>query len=49
MLDTKELKYFVTVADHGSITKAANILHLTQPTITRTIQNLEDRLGFMLF
>lgn len=49
MLDTKELKYFVTVADHGSITKAANILHLTQPTITRTIQNLEYRLGFKLF
>lgn len=49
MLDTKELLYFIAVAKNNSFTKASNVLHLTQPTITRTIQILEDKLGYQLF
>ncbi len=49
MLDSKELFYFITVAKCNSFTKAANTLHLTQPTITRTIQILENKLGYKLF
>ncbi len=49
MLDTKELLYFLTVAEYSNITKAANAIHLTQPTLTRTIKNLEDKLGYQLF
>lgn len=49
MLDTKELLYFLAAAEYGNITKAANAIHLTQPTLTRTIKNLEDKLGYQLF
>lgn len=49
MLDTKELLYFLAVAEYNNISKAANAIHLTQPTLTRTIKNLEDKLGYQLF
>ncbi len=39
------LKYFLTVAREGSITGAANSLHLTQPTLSRQLQELEKELG----
>lgn len=39
------LKYFLTVAREGSITGAANSLHLTQPTLSRQLQDLEKELG----
>lgn len=38
------LKYFLAVAREGSITGAANSLHLTQPTLTRQLQDLEKEL-----
>ena len=43
------LKYFITVAKEGSITKAANSLHLTQPTLSRQIKEMENELGHQLF
>ena len=39
------LKYFLAVAREGSITAAANSLHLTQPTLTRQLQELEKELN----
>lgn len=39
------MKYFLAVAREGSITGAANSLHLTQPTLTRQLQELEKELG----
>lgn len=48
MLETRVLRYFLTVAREGSITKAANRLHVTQPTLSRQIQDLEERLGVKL-
>lgn len=43
------LKYFLAVAREGSITAAANSLHLTQPTLTRQLQDLEKELKQKLF
>lgn len=42
-------KVFYFVAKYRNITKAAEILSLTQPSVTRTIQNLESQLGCQLF
>ncbi len=43
------MKYFLAVAHEGSITAAANALHLTQPTLTRQMQDLEYELKQKLF
>lgn len=43
-MELRVLKYFLAVAREGSITGAANSLHLTQPTLTRQLQELEKEL-----
>ena len=43
------MKYFLAVAREGNITAAANALHLTQPTLTRQLQDLEYELKQKLF
>ena len=43
-MEIRVLKYFLAVAREGSITGAANSLHLTQPTLTRQLQELEKEL-----
>ncbi len=48
-MELRVLKYFLTISREGSITAAANSLHLTQPTLTRQIQELEKELGHKLF
>lgn len=48
-MEIRVLKYFLAIAKEGSITKAADSLYLTQPTLTRQIQNLEQELGQKLF
>ena len=48
-MDLKQLTALVTVAEVGSITKAARLLHLVQPSVTRQIRSLEDELGVPLF
>ena len=47
-MEIRVLKYFLAVAQVGSITGAANYLHLTQPTLSRQLQNLEHELGQQL-
>lgn len=44
-----QLKYFIAVAEAKSTTKAAKILNLTQPAVTRGIRQLEAELGIELF
>lgn len=44
-MEIRVLKYFLAVAEEGSITAAANSLHLTQPTLSRQLQDLEKQLG----
>lgn len=48
-MEIRVLKYFLAVAREGSITAAANSLHLTQPTLTRQMQDLEYELKQKLF
>ncbi len=48
-MDLKQLTALVTVAEVGSVTKAARLLHVVQPAITRRIRTLEDEIGVPLF
>ncbi len=49
MLDLLELEQLSAFADSGTLSKAAENLHISQPTITRTMQHLEDVFGVPLF
>jgi DNA-binding transcriptional LysR family regulator len=48
-MDTHALRAFVTVADQGSFTAAADTLFLTQPAVSKRIALLEDELNARLF
>jgi len=48
-MDMNTLKYFLVVAREENITKAAGILHVTQPTLSRQLMNLEEELGIKIF
>ncbi len=48
-MELRVLQYFLAVAREGNITKAANLLHVTQPTLSRQLMQLEDELGVTLF
>jgi DNA-binding transcriptional LysR family regulator len=48
VLNTRDLQAFVAVVDSGSMVRAAEKLHLTQPGLTRRVQNLETMLGVEL-
>lgn len=43
------LKYFAMVAEVKSFTKAASLLHISQPTVTQAIKKIESELGVFLF
>ncbi len=42
-------KIFIEVANQKNITKASQILHISQPAVTRHIKNLESELNIILF
>ena len=48
-MDFRVLEYFLMVAREENITKAAQILHVSQPTISRQLMQLEEELGVKLF
>lgn len=48
-MDLKQLTALVTVVEVGSVTRAAELLHLVQPAVTRQIRTLEQELGVALF
>ena len=47
-IDGRRLHYFITVADQGSLGRAAEILHIAQPALTRQIRLLEEAVGAQL-
>ncbi|AKS36445.1 transcriptional regulator [Mycolicibacterium goodii] len=49
MPDLRRLRHFVSVADAGSVTAAAELLHLSQQALSASIQQLEKQLGAALF
>ena len=48
-MEIRVLKYFLTIAREENITRAAEQLHITQPTLSRQIMQLEEELGVRLF
>ncbi len=48
-MEIRVLRYFLTVAREGGINRAAEILHITQPTLSRQLAALEDEVGVKLF
>lgn len=49
MMELSQLKYLVCVAENNTISKAAEILNISQPALTRSIQKMEEELGVELF
>ena len=48
-MEIRVLRYFLTVAREENITKAAEVLHITQPALSRQLAQLEEELGVKLF
>jgi DNA-binding transcriptional LysR family regulator len=48
-IDIRQIKKFVAVAKTRNFTQAAGLLHMTQPSLSKQIQQLEERLGARLF
>src|SRR5262249_36974053 len=49
IMDLRDLRYFVHIAELGNITHAAQALRVAQPSLTRHMQKLEDDLGVAIF
>lgn len=47
-MELRQLRYFVAIVDHGSLSKAAVILHVAQPALTQQLRQLEEDLGARL-
>lgn len=48
-MEIRLLKYFVTIAEEGTVSRAAQVLHITQPTLSRQLKELEADLDTELF
>lgn len=48
-MEIRTLRYFLAVAREENMTRAAELLHVTQPTLSKALKSLEDELGAKLF
>ncbi len=48
-MEIRVLRYFLAIAREGSMTAAANVLHVSQPALSRQMKELEEELGKKLF
>lgn len=48
-MDLRQLEYFLAVVDHGGMTRAAEALHVAQPSLSQSVRRLEHELGSPLF
>ena len=48
-MDIRQMKYFKTIVEEGTISTAAKVLHLAQPPLWLPLQLLEDDLGVIRF
>ncbi len=48
-VNVRQLKFFLQIAEVGSVTRAASFLHIAQPALSRQIRTLEEELGVTLF
>lgn len=48
-MEIRVLRYFLTVVREESITKASEVLHITQPTLSRQLSQMEEEIGVKLF
>lgn len=47
-MELRQLRYFVAIVDHGSLSRAAVVLHVAQPALTQQLRQLEEDLGAQL-
>jgi LysR family nitrogen assimilation transcriptional regulator len=47
-MELRQLRYYVAIVDHGSLSRAALVLHVAQPALTQQLRQLEDELGVQL-
>lgn len=47
-MELRQLRYFVAIVDHGSLSRAAVALHVAQPALTQQLRQLEEELGVQL-
>lgn len=48
-MEIRLLRYFIAIASEGNVSRAAEALHITQPTLSRQLAQLEEELGVKLF
>lgn len=48
-MNTRQIHHFLALLEHGSLSAAADAVHLSQPALSRSIRSLEDALGVPLF
>src|ERR1700733_6657295 len=48
-MDFRQVKYFIAIAEQGSLSAASEVIHIAQPALSTQISNLEDELHVMLF
>ena len=48
-MEIRALQYFLAVVREENITRAAEVLHITQPTLSRQMAQLEEEIGVQLF